>query len=361
MMARFLARFAPVRKALAPPALAAALVLTAPVALPAPAAAQEQVSEARLRKIEAEIRALQRNVFPGGDGRFFEPQIRPGETASPSTGASGAAASAPSTTAVTDILARLDALELQLQRLTALSEENANAIALLTTRVAAVEAGPSLADADAAPALASGETTQMAAADADGEGDVAEDDSRATASNLAAMGAGPAPLTRSTLPQGSPASGASGATGPSPERLAAVQAIAMPQTDDPGDDEYSYGFRLWDAGFYPEARQQLAKFLEEYPDHWRATYGRNLLGRAYLDDGKAEDAARWFLRNYQADRNAVRAPDSLLFLAESMIALGDNRRACIALAGFADTYPAFATGRLMEEYQANRARVTCES
>jgi TolA-binding protein len=135
----------------------------------------------------------------------------------------------------------------------------------------------------------------------------------------------------------------------------------MPQTDDPGDDEYSYGFRLWDAGFYPEARQQLAKFLEEYPDHWRATYGRNLLGRAYLDDGKAEDAARWFLRNYQADRNAVRAPDSLLFLAESMIALGDNRRACIALAGFADTYPAFATGRLMEEYQANRARVTCES
>jgi TolA-binding protein len=335
-------------------ALAACVLATSP----APAFAQDSGSEARLRKIEAEIRALQRNVFPGGDGRFFEPQIRPGETASPSTGASGAAASAPSTTAVTDILVRLDALELQLQRLTALSEENANAIALLTTRVAAVEAGPSLADADAAPALASGETTQMAAADADGEGDVAEDDSRATASNLAAMGAGPAPLTRSTLPQGSPASGA---TGPSPERLAAVQAIAMPQTDDPGDDEYSYGFRLWDAGFYPEARQQLAKFLEEYPDHWRATYGRNLLGRAYLDDGKAEDAARWFLRNYQADRNAVRAPDSLLFLAESMIALGDNRRACIALAGFADTYPAFATGRLMEEYQANRARVTCES
>ena len=35
----------------------------------------------------------------------------------------------------------------------------------------------------------------------------------------------------------------------SPERLAAVQAIAKPQTDDAGDDEYSYGFRLWNAGF----------------------------------------------------------------------------------------------------------------
>ena len=146
----------------------------------------------------------------------------------------------------------------------------------------------------------------------------------------------------------------------SAERLAAVQEITKPETGDAGDDEYSYGFRLWNAGFYPEARQQLASFVEDYPNHLRITYGRNLLGRAFLDDGMPEEAARWFLRNYQADRTARRAPDSLLFLAESMIAMDDTRRACIALAEFGETYPAVATGRLADQYESNRRRVTCE-
>ena len=41
----------------------------------APAIAQDN-DEARIRKLEAEVRALQRQVFPGGDGRYFEPDIR---------------------------------------------------------------------------------------------------------------------------------------------------------------------------------------------------------------------------------------------------------------------------------------------
>ena len=142
-------------------------------------------------------------------------------------------------------------------------------------------------------------------------------------------------------------------------RNASLAAIAKPQTDDPGDDEYSYGFRLWDAGFFPEAQQQLTLFVEKYPDHPRATFGRNLLGRAYLDDGKPSEAAPWFLRNYQADKNAARAGDSLLFLAESMIALDDTQRACIALSEFAETYPALATGRLQGRYATARSKVTC--
>lgn len=300
--------------------LAAALVVTTPV----PAAAQDN-AEARLRKAEAEIRALQRAVFPGGDGRFFEPQITADGTATGPT-----VSTAPSTTAVTDILARLDALELQLQRLTARSEETTNALTGLETRVAALET------AAAAPAAVEDETPA------------------ATDSNLAAMTGGSAGAS-------TPAQEAPPATsGPSAERIAAVQAIAKPQTDDAGDDEYSYGFRLWNAGFYPEARQQLASFVEQYPSHYRLTFGRNLLGRAFLDDGMPEEAARWFLRNYQADRTAARAPDSLLFLAEAMIAMEDTRRACIALAEFGDTYPAVASGRLADQYASNLAKVTCE-
>ena len=46
-------------------------------------------------------------------------------------------------------------------------------------------------------------------------------------------------------------------------------------------------------------------------------------------------------------------------LAESMIALNDTRRACIALAEFAETYPALASGRLQGQYDANRGKVKC--
>ncbi len=100
-------------------------------------------------------------------------------------------------------------------------------------------------------------------------------------------------------------------------------------------------------------------FVEKYPQHWRMSYGTNLLGRAYLDDGKAKEAAPWFLKNYQSDKDGARAGDSLLYLAELMIALKDTKRACIALAEFSETYPALATGRLQSQYEADRGKVKC--
>ncbi|WP_245755787.1 tetratricopeptide repeat protein [Qipengyuania nanhaisediminis] len=285
-----------------------------------PAAAQDD-SQTRIRKLEAEVRALQRKVFPGGDGRYFEPEISGQPAARPSV------STTTSTTAVTDILARLDALESQLQRLTAQYEVGGNAMRLLEERIEALEAANAPAPSPAPAAT--------------------------TPSSTASTTRPAATSTPTPTPTPTPAAQ------PSAERVAAVQAIAKPQTDDAADDEYSYGFRLWDAGFFPEAQQQLTLFVERYPSHWRATYGRNLLGRAYLDDGKPNDAAPWFLRNYQADKNAPRAGDSLLYLAEAMIALDDTKRACIALAEFGETYPALAAGRLQSQYERNLGRVTC--
>jgi TolA-binding protein len=152
---------------------------------------------------------------------------------------------------------------------------------------------------------------------------------------------------------------ATAAKAPSAQRLAAVRAIEKPSTSDAGEDEYSYGFRLWDAKFYPEAEQQLKIFVERYPHHSRISYARNLLGRAYLDDGKPREAATWFLQNYQADKAGARAPDSLLYLAEAMRQLKDTSRACIALAEFSETYAAEAAGRLKSDYDATRAGVKC--
>lgn len=312
---------------------AAALALSVVATAPVPALAQEEVTDVRVRKIESEIRALQRKVFPGGDARFFEPEISTAQPQNP-------AAPTQSTTAVTDILARLDAIEAQLQRLTAAGEENRNSVALLEERVKVLET----AQGPAAPAVSEVATPVVPQEPAE--------ELPATQNNLAAMTGGASAKPAELPPAASP-------QGPSEERLAGVQAIAKPQSDDAGDDEYTYGFRLWDAKYFPEAQQQLRLFVEKYPDHWRATYGRNLLGRAYLDDGKAREAAPWFLRNYQVDKQAARAGDSLLYLAETMIALEDTNRACIALAEFGETYPALAAGRLKDQYEANRQKVKC--
>jgi TolA-binding protein len=328
------------------------LAAAAIAAVPAPGFAQDTADDTRLRKIEAEVRALQRKVFPGGDGKMFEPQIAAGSpqgsTAQPTIGVIP-----PATTPMTDILVRLDALEAQLQALTARSEEQANTLAQLELRLAALEGGTAPIAAAPVGTPAAGRVAAT----------TATPPPAMTASAPAAVAPRPAapatPRPATATPAPAPAPTSTLASAPSAERLAAVQAIAKPQTADPGDDEYSYGFRLWSAQLYPEARQQLTKFVEQYPNHARISFGRNLLGRAFLDDKMPKEAATWFLKNYQADKNGDRAPDSLLYLGASMIAMKDTKRACIALAEFAETYPLIASGRLASDYQAQRAKVTC--
>ncbi len=296
------------------------------LAAAAPAAAQSD--DARLRKIESEIKALQRKVFPGPDGKFFEPEVDTSSAAAPPVQPQPVAA--PSTSALTDVLARLDSIEAQLTKLTARSEVTDNALQQLEKRVDALESQ----SAPAAPVAAAGSTPEQP------------------------TGAIPVP-DEPRLAAG-PTKAASKAGSPSADRLARVKAIVKPQTDDPGDDEYSYGFRLWQAGLYPEAEQQLKLFVDKYPNHPEISYGRNLLGRAYLDDGQPRVAAGYFLENYEKDPNGARAPDGLLFLAESMLAIKDTTKACRALAEFSDKYPALATGRLQDQYDKDRKQAGCK-
>ncbi len=328
------------------------------VTIAVPAAAQDATTaEARLKKIEAEVRAIQRKVFPGGDGKFFEPQITPG-TQGPATTISPAGTGAPPTTAVTDILVRLDALETQLRSLTARSEEQANSLSLMEQRLLALEtAGNAPITPVPTAAFTPAPTAAFTPAPTGPVLQPAATVPAATATVKPPVQVATTPAPR-PMPTPAPAATTTGAS-PSAARLAAVQAIAKPQTTDVGDDEYSYGFRLWNAGFFPEARQQLTKYVERYPAHAKISFGRNLLGRAFLDDKMPEDGARWFLKNYQANKTGERAPDSLLYLGASMVAMKDTKRACIAIAEFADTYPLVAAGRLATDYQAIRAKVKC--
>lgn len=348
-------------------------------------------AEARLRKLEAEMSAIQRQVFPGGDGKYFPPTVAPARTGETVPGT-------PAASPVTDLLVRMDALEAQLARLTAQGEENANKLSQLEARVGAqanaapanpAQASAALVGPPAAPAVAVPAAVAPAPAV---PAPAAAQTGATTSSNLAVMTGGasassavaPAaavvapvagavvtvPAAKSALapaakPAATPAKPAAAKpvvakpAAPSPARVAAVKAIEKPQTADAGDDDYSYGYRLWDAKFYPEAQQQLKLFLQKYPRHTRLSYARNLLGRAYLDEGNPREAASWFLQNYQAGKAGDRAPDSLLWLAESMRQLKDTNRACVALAQFVDDYPREAAGRLKGQYDDTRGKVKC--
>jgi len=295
-----------------------------------PAQAQEgTVGEIRIRKLEAEVRALQRQVFPGGDSKLFGQQAGPA-SASANPAVADTPAAPPANTALTDILARLSAVESQNARLTAQVEELSNHVRQLDSARAA---------ANAPVEQPSGITPEPAPANA------AEP---------------PRPVAKPAPVVGKPVAAPVVKPVPAPaSRVTAVKAIAKPSTGDAGEDDYNYGYKLWEAKFFPEAQQQLKLYLDQYPKHKRVSFARNLLGRAYLDDGKPRDAAPWFLQNYQNDKKGARASDSLLYLAEAMIELKDINRACIALGEFADGYPTDAGGRLKSAYEGIRTKVKC--
>lgn len=321
------------------------------LALAVPTSAQnagDTSGDVRLRKLEAEVAALQRQVFPGGDGKYFAPLVQPGQPATTATGT-------PATTPVTDLLARMDAVESQLARITAQNEETQNKLAQLEAKLAALSAPAPVTTPAAGPVAAP--TTAAATTPAATTPATSADVGATTKTNLSAMtGGASAPKPAAPKPAATTAAKPAAA---SADRVAAVKAVQKPMTADAGDDEYSYGFRLWEAKFYPETQQQLKLYLQKYPKHSRVSYARNLLGRAYLDEGNPREAASWFLQNYQASKTGERAPDSLLFLAEAMNRLKDTNRACVALAQFVDDYPREAAGRLKAQYDATRAKVKC--
>ena len=87
-------------------AITAALLLATTAA---PLAAQQQPAAVgqRVDKLEREMRAVQRKVFPGGNQQFFEPEIAP--QAAPS-----APAGVPASNPVADLTTRVSSLEQEL-------------------------------------------------------------------------------------------------------------------------------------------------------------------------------------------------------------------------------------------------------
>jgi TonB family protein len=145
-----------------------------------------------------------------------------------------------------------------------------------------------------------------------------------------------------------------------PARVAAVAAIKRPTTGDVFEDGYTYGYRLWEAKFYPESQATLEETLARFPNHKRASYVRTLLGRAWLDDKKPNTAVKVFYDNYKTDPRGDRAPDSLFFLGSALTDLGKTAEACEAFGELERAYPDAVTNRLVERLALGKARAKCK-
>jgi TolA-binding protein len=285
-------------------------------ALAAPVVAQDTNVEGRVGKLEKEMRAVQRQVFPNGAGKFIEPEIQ--SPNAPKTINS-------SSTATADLLARVDALESQLATLTGQVEQHGNSMRGMEGRLKALEA--QLAQTQPVAAMTTAPT--------------------------------PTPVATATTAKPKPAVTPPAAK-PTAARTAAVAAIERPATGDGYEDGYNYGYRLWEAKFFPEAQVTLEETVSRYPKHKRASFARNLLGRAWLDDKKPATAVKVFYDNYKTDPRGERAPDSLFFLGAALTDLGKTAEACEAFGELAKAYPDAATGRLSDRVAAGKTRAKCK-
>ena len=297
-----------------------AIISSAALALSTPVIAQDANIDGRVGKLEKEMRAVQRQVFPNGAGKFVEPEIQSPTAPKPTAG---------STSATADLTARVDALEAQLATLTGQVEQQGNNMRGLEGRLKAIE-------------------TQMTA-------------SQAAQTETIVPVATPTAAVTTPKPKPVVAVAKPAVTGkPNPARVAAVAAIERPATGDAFEDGYNYGYRLWEAKFYPESQATLEETVAKYPKHKRASYARNLLGRAWLDDKKPATAVKVFYDNYKADPRGDRAPESLFFLGSALTDLGKTAEACEAFGELAKAYPDAASSRLADRIESGKTRAKCK-
>ena len=293
------------------------LILLAGAARPAPAQQPDRLDR-RVERLEQELRAVQRRVFPGGN---VEPEI---SSAQPQTAQPGM----PATSPVADLTARVDALERQLADLTGQAEANENRIRLVEqgmnglresvdARLDALERAA--APQPAAPAAATG-TTRL-------------------------------PTRLTDTPTTTAAT-----TSPPPRPTAST---ASGSGVDAAEEAYNAGFRLWEQKRYAEAQQALEAMAKKYPQHRLASWARNRAGRAYLDEGKPATAARAFLANYTDKPRGERAADSLFFLGQSLFKLNKPADACKAYDELQDVYGQTMRDYIKQRLPAARTQAKC--
>jgi TolA-binding protein len=285
------------------------------------AALAQNAIDLRVGKLEKEMKAVQRTVFPQG------------VPVQPESGVAmpGTAAGSPATAPIADLTTRVEALEKSLASMTGQIEqagfrnrEQDAAIKKLETRLAGLEGTSEAATGPASIPPAAKPATPIA--------------------KPATPGTSKPPVV---------------ATKPDANRKALIAAVEIPSTGDAAEDAYSYGFRLYSAKLYPEAQTKLKEFVAKYPSHRRYSYAQNLLGRSYYDEGKPALASVAFYDNYQKNPKGERAPESLYWLGQALTKLKKLPDACKVYAELGEVYGAKLGADLAAKAKKGRADAKC--
>jgi TolA-binding protein len=273
--------------------------------------------EQRIDRLERQIQQMQRQVFPKG---------RPADTAG------FAAEPAATQSSVISLDQRLDALERQVADLVRLSEENGN-------RLRNVEGGLTQLKADQDQRIGALEQRMSAA-------------SAVPVETPAAIGP---PATAPTRPKTTPPKTSTS----TPPAGGPESGSATTPADDAGEEAYSQGFHQWEDGQYDQAISTLKAFTAAYPRHRRVSFANNLIGRAMLDKGDARGAANALLANYRTNPAGERAPDSLFYLGQALMKIGQPGQACKAYAELDAVYGAKIRPELKKLETDAKAQAQC--
>ena len=268
-----------------------ALVLAVMLAFPAAAQDADAVRvDKRVNKLESEMRAVQRKVFPGSDSRFFEPEIT-------APAASEAVVGTPASAPLADLADRVGEIERQLRTLTGQVEADqfklrqiedaaAKSRADIEFRLGALENGAPRAPAVVVPPAAAPE---------------------------------PALVTGDDM---------------SPPKPVARPA-AKPAT---ADVAWKAAYANVNAKDWPATEAAMTRFAAEWPKSPQVTRAQYWLGRSHAERDQHAQAARAFLKVYETAPRSPQAPDSLLGLAQAMVGLKKPKDACRVLGELTSVY-----------------------
>ena len=315
----------------------------------APHAAYAQTSiEGRVGRLESEMRAVQRKVFPGGSGQYVQPDINPPTANTVIPGS-------PSNSPVADLDARVNALESQITTMTGQIETTQHRVQQLEDAFSAykrtTEARLKVLEENA-PSVGTGPAGTGSGAMESPAGVAMPPAAKPPVVKPAPSGAKPTPGTRPPVPA-APIKDADRA-----RKVAAVEK--PPVTDDPAEDTYLYGYRLWAAKLYPEAEAVFQKVVATYPKHKRASYAQNLLGRSYLEEGNVRDAMQSFYDNFHKMPDGDRAPDSLNYLAQTLIKINKPAKACEVYGVLNQVYAENMTAAIKADVARGRTEAQCK-
>ena len=278
-----------------------------------PAVAQKRPTpEQRIDRLEKQVRQVQKRVFPRGE---------PADTAGFSDDPAATQSS------VNSITNRMDAVERQLADILRQAEENGNRVGTMEAELARLRAEQDqrLRALESAPA--NGASEPAATTDRDEQSEA------------------PPPAPR-------------------PKVETRDEPVAPPpettgDADSDAEAAYDAGYRLWTAGKYDQAIKSLQAMAKKYPDHRRASWAYNLAGRAMLDKGQYRAAAEALLANYRRDPKGERAQDSLFYLGQSLVKLGQPSQACKAYSELEDVYGASLRSPLKASLPNAKAEAKC--